>query len=193
MSSELENQIRDDLLRDKVKKFLFKYKKYLITLVILIITIPSFNELIKTYKQKKNEKFLENYSYALKLIAIDKEENKVQIFKILNDLLLSENENIVISSLNKIIDLSNKKKNIEIIDKILEKKNIRDENLNLLKIKKSLIIFDNADEQTMLKLLDSKNKDAKFYELSMSILRDYYISQNKFLKAGEVQKLIDAN
>ena len=33
MSSELENQIKDDLFRDKVIKFFSQYKKYLVTFI----------------------------------------------------------------------------------------------------------------------------------------------------------------
>ena len=49
MSSELENQIKDDLLKDKIINFFFQNKKYLILLLILLITIPSFYHGFKSY------------------------------------------------------------------------------------------------------------------------------------------------
>ena len=69
MSSELENQIKDDLFRDKVIKFFSQYKKYLITLLILLITIPSFYHAFKAYERNKSEKILEDYSKAIMMLS----------------------------------------------------------------------------------------------------------------------------
>ena len=65
MSSELENQIKDDLFRDKVISFFYQYKKYLITLLILLITIPSFYHAFKAYERNKNETRVRTWRYAL--------------------------------------------------------------------------------------------------------------------------------
>ena len=62
-------------------------------------------------------------------------------------------------------------------------------NVELLKIKKALLIFDKADEKTMLDLLNKNDKQNKFYSISMQILNDYYISRNEVSKANEIQKL----
>ena len=192
MSSELENQIKDDLFRDKVIKFFSQYKKYLITLLILLITIPSFYHAFKAYERNKSEKLLEDYSKAIMMLS---NENLDEADKIFTKLLNEKNEAIMISSLNKIIEINlkkkNPKKNIILIDDILNSKKLSTLNTELLKIKKALLIFDKADEKTMLDLLNKNEKQSKFYSLSMQILVDFYISKNELSKANEIQKLVN--
>ncbi len=192
MSSELENQIKDDLFRDKVIKFFSQYKKYLITLLILLITIPSFYHAFKAYERNKSEKILEDYSKAIMMLG---NENLDEADKIFTKLLNEKNEATMISSLNKIIEINlkkkNPKKNIIIIDDILNSKKLSALNTELLKIKKALLIFDKADEKTMLDLLNKNEKQSKFYSLSMQILVDFYISKNELSKANEIQKLVN--
>lgn len=192
MSSELENQIKDDLFRDKVIKFFSQYKKYLVTLLILLITIPSFYHAFKAYERNKSEKILEDYSKAIMMLG---NENLDEADKIFTKLLNEKNEAIMISSLNKIIEINlkkkNPKKNIILIDDILNSKKLSALNTELLKIKKALLIFDKADEKTMLSLLNKNEKQSKFYSLSMQILVDFYISKNELSKANEIQKLVN--
>jgi len=192
MSSELENQIKDDLFRDKVIKFFSQYKKYLVTLLILLITVPSFYHAFKAYERNKSEKILEDYSKAIMMLS---NENLDEADKIFTKLLNEKNEAIMISSLNKIIEINlkkkNPKKNIILIDDILNSKKLSALNTELLKIKKALLIFDKADEKTMLDLLNKNDKQSKFYSLSMQILVDFYISKNELSKANEIQKLVN--
>ncbi len=192
MSSELENQIKDDLFRDKIIKFFSQYKKYLVTLLILIITIPSLYHAFKAYERNKSEKILEDYSQAIMQLS---NENLDEADKIFTKLLNEKNEAIIISSLNKIIEINlkkkNPKKNIILIDDILNSKKLSALNTELLKIKKALLIFDKADEKKMLDLLNKNEKQSKFYSLSMQILVDFYISKNEVSKANEIQKLVN--
>ena len=190
MSSELENQIKDDLFRDKVNNFFSRYKKYLITLLILLITIPSFYHAYKAYERNKSEKIIENYSQAMMLL---KNENLDESSTIFAKLLEEADEFIIVSSLNQLVEINIKKKepekNIILIDSILNSKKLSKLNVELLKIKKALLIFDKADEKTMLDLLNKNDKQNKFYSISMQILNDFYISRNEVSKANEIQKL----
>ena len=190
MSSELENQIKDDLFRDKVNNFFSRYKKYLITLLILLITIPSFYHAYKAYERNQSEKIIENYSKAMMLF---KNENLDESSTIFAKLLEETDEFIIVSSLNQLVEINIKKKepekNIILIDSILNSKKLSKLNVELLKIKKALLIFDKADEKTMLDLLNKNDKQNKFYSISMQILNDYYISRNEVSKANEIQKL----
>ena len=190
MSSELENQIKDDLFRDKVNNFFSRYKKYLITLLILLITIPSFYHAYKAYERNQSEKIIENYSKAMMLF---KNENLDESSTIFAKLLEETDEFIIVSSLNQLVEINIKKKepekNIILIDSILNSKKLSKLNVELLKIKKALLIFDKADEKTMIDLLNKNDKQNKFYSISMQILNDYYISRNEVSKANEIQKL----
>ena len=192
MSSELENQIKDDLFRDKVNNFFSRYKKYLITLLILLITIPSFYHAYKAYERNQSEKIIENYSQAMMLL---KNENLDESSTIFAKLLEETDEFIIVSSLNQLVEINIKKKepekNIILIDSILNSKKLSKLNVELLKIKKALLIFDKADEKTMLDLLNKNDKQNKFYSISMQILNDFYISRNEVSKANEIQKLVN--
>ena len=108
MSSELENQIKDDLFRDKVNNFFSQYKKYLITLLILLITIPSFYHAYKAYERNQSEKIIENYSKAMMLF---KNENLDESSTIFAKLLEETDEFIIVSSLNQLVEINIKKKN----------------------------------------------------------------------------------
>ena len=190
MSSELENQIKDDLFRDKVNNFFSQYKKNLITLLILLITIPSFYHAYKAYERNQSKKIIENYSQAMMLL---KNENLDESSTIFTKLLEETDEFIIVSSLNQLVEINIKKKepekNIILIDSILNSKKLSKLNVELLKIKKALLIFDKADEKTMLDLLNKNDKQNKFYSISMQILNDFYISRNEVSKANEIQKL----
>lgn len=192
MSSELENQIKDDLLKDKIINFFFQNKKYLILLLILLITIPSFYHGFKSYERNKNEKILENYSQALMMLS---NGDLNESYKILNKLLEETNEAIIVSSLNKIIEINLKKnelkKNISLIDFVLNSKKLSELNSELLKIKKALLIFNDADENTMLDLLNKNQKNNRFYSLAMQILVDFYLSKNLPEKANEIKKKLN--
>jgi hypothetical protein len=192
MSSELENQIKDDLFRDKVNNFFSRYKKYLITILILLITIPSFYHAYKAYERNQSEKIIESYSQAMLLL---KNENLDKSSTIFAKLLEETDEFIIVSSLNQLVEINIKKKepekNIILIDSILNSKKLSQLNVELLKIKKALLIFDKADEKTMLDLLNKNDKQNKFYSLSMQILNDYYISKNEISKGNEIQKLVN--
>ena len=109
MSSELENQIKDDLFRDKVNNFFSRYKKYLITILVLLITIPSFYHAYKAYERNQSEKIIESYSQAMILL---KNEDLDESSKILTKLLEKKNEFMIISSLNQLVEINIKKKRI---------------------------------------------------------------------------------
>ena len=192
MSSELESQIKEDLFRDKVNNFFLRFKKYLITLLILLITIPSFYHAYKAYERNQSEKIIENFSQAMMLL---KNENLDESSTIFAKLLEESDEFIIVSSLNQLVEINIKKKepekNIILIDSILNSKKLSKLNVELLKIKKALLIFDKADEKNMLDLLNKNDKQNKFYSISMQILNDFYISRNEILKANEIQKLVN--
>ena len=124
-----------------------------------------------------------------------KNENLDESSTIFAKLLEEADEFIIVSSLNQLVEINIKKKepekNIILIDSILNSKKLSKLNVELLKIKKALLIFDKADEKTMLDLLNKNDKQNKFYSISMQILNDFYISRNEVLKANEIQKLVN--
>ena len=192
MSAELENQINEELFTDKLSKFIKTNKKLIICLIILIITIPSIYHANKVYERNKNEKIIENYSQIILNLSNQVTSNSI---KELNKLLETKNELIIIATINKLIEINLKqgdnKNSILIIDNIINSKKLSQTNTDLLKIKKALLIFDDADENTMLNLLDVNIRENKFYILSMQILNDFYISKKQYKKSDEIQKKLN--
>jgi len=182
MSSELENQIKDDLFRDKIIYFYSKYKKYLITLLILLVTIPSFYQIFKAYDRHRSEKILESYSEA---VTMYNNNNKNETIEKLSIILKEKNETLILLALNKIIEINlsqnEPKKNLFLIDSIIENKKLSKKSVDLLKIKKTILIFDDLEEKEIIKLLNIDDKENKFLPLSIQLVNDHSKSK-KLLK-----------
>jgi len=184
MSEELENQIEEDLFKDKATHFFKKYRKLLILLLILFITVPSFYQIYKSYNLKKNSNLLTDYSKAMLILNGNEPNNAIHLFEKL--IKNHDNEKIKTLALNRLIEIHLKNNNLKKINEIFNEnilnKTSSKEFLDLIKIKKSLIIFDTATEEEMLLLLDKNNF---FKNISLQILSDFYISRkmlNKYQK-----------
>ena len=93
----------------KSKIFLNSYKKYLITILILLITIPSFYHAYKAYERNQSEKIIENYSQAMMLF---KNENLDESSTIFAKLLEETDGFIIVSSLNQLVEINIKQRHI---------------------------------------------------------------------------------
>lgn len=140
--------------------------------------------------KKKNEH--EFYNLSSVLIDISNKDTKEKILK-LEKIILSKNEIVSSIALNKLteINIKSKKKLLEYIDEFLKKNNINEDKLDLLKIKKSLVIFDTAEEQQMLSLLNIENKNSFYRKMKLTIMQDFYKSKKNFLKANEIELLLN--
>jgi len=188
MSQEFENQIRESVLNDKIKFF---WKNYRLTILISIISIIATFIIYLSYEifnKKKYSQELYEYSVAIdKLNKKDLNESK----QLLKKLILSNNSNIVLLSLNQLLTIStnSKKEMLEYINLVLNEKKLKNENLELLKIKKILIVFNDLDESSILELLNTKNKNSPFLRINHQLLHDFYISKNQIDKAQLYKKI----
>ena len=192
MSNEIENEIQESLVKDKIKHFITKNKlKILITgiiCMILILSLPIYEE----FKIKKNAKILQKYSSALLYLSTNKKQEGI---KILNDLMIdSSNNKIKILSTNKLLSLYIKERNIDealiVLNKILSDKNIDKDERDLLNIKKVLLKFDNINENEILQLLKPNKKNNSFKKLSYLILLDFYTMKNQKIKIKEINSIL---
>ncbi len=192
MSNEIENEIQESLVKDKIKHFITKNKlKILITgiiCMILILSLPIYEE----FKIKKNAKILQKYSSALLYLSTNKKQEGI---KILNDLMIdSSNNKIKILSTNKLLSLYIKERNIDealiVLNKILSDKNIDKDEKDLLNIKKVLLKFDNINENEILQLLKPNKKNNSFKKLSYLILLDFYTMKNQKIKIKEINSIL---
>ena len=192
MSNEIENEIQESLVKDKIKHFITKNKlKILITgiiCMILILSLPIYEE----FKIKKNAKILQKYSSALLYLSTNKKQEGI---KILNDLMIdSSNNKIKILATNKLLSLYIKERNIDealiVLNKILSDKNIDKDERDLLNIKKVLLKFDNINENEILQLLKPNKKNNSFKKLSYLILLDFYTMKNQKIKIKEINSIL---
>lgn len=189
MSNELDNQVSESVLNDKISNFYQKRKYYIIALAILIVLVPISFQIFLTLDKKKNSKELENYSEII--LSKDKKIQEVELEK----LLQSSNETVLLLVLNQLLEINknSKQKSISFIDQLLNANKFSKKNIKFLKIKKSLLIFDTASEVEMLSLIDLKSKDSTFRKMSFEIMYDFYISKKQNLKANDLKRLINEN
>lgn len=193
MSNELDNQISESIYSDKILNFFKKNKYYIIFFTVLIILGPIFYQVKLTMDNNSSAKDLEKYAIIANEVV---KKNQNEAINQLIQLTSSKNDTVVMLSLNQLISLTNQPYTevIKILDNLIKKNKLSNKNTDLLKIKKSLLIFDNASEQEMLELLDIKsNKESHFKKIILQILSDYYLSKNQKNKAEELKVLINEN
>jgi predicted negative regulator of RcsB-dependent stress response len=193
MSNELDNQINESIYNDKILNFLKKNKYYIIFFTILIILGPIFYQVKLTIDNNSSAKDLEKYAIITNEVV---KKNQNEAINQLIQLTNSKNDTVVMLSLNHLIELTKQPYTevVKILDNLIKKNKLSNNNTDLLKIKKSLLIFDNASEQEMLELLDIKsNKESHFKKIILQILSDYYLSKNQKNKAEELKVLINEN
>ena len=193
MSNELDNQINESIYNDKILNFLKKNKYYIIFFTILIILGPIFYQVKLTIDNNSSAKDLEKYAIVTNEVV---KKNQNEAINQLIQLTNSKNDTVVMLSLNQLIELTKQPYTevVKILDNLIKKNKLSNNNTDLLKIKKSLLIFDNASEQEMLELLYIKsNKESHFKKIILQILSDYYLSKNQKNKAEELKVLINEN
>ncbi len=186
MSNELETQIEDDLLKDKVLNFFKKNKILVITLVLILIVLPISIQVIFFYNDKKQERFISKYIEAE--ILLDNNDNKG--IDILNTIKEKGNATIKLLAISKLaehyINNNQKKKALE----ILNNTNVFNDNMfiEISEIKKVILNFDRINENEILNLTKNKKNKDNFKLLKAKLLYDYYIKSNQLEKAKQVQK-----
>ena len=193
MSNELDNQINESIYNDKILNFIKKNKYYIIFFTILIILGPIFYQVKLTIDNNSSAKDLEKYAIITNEVV---KKNQNEAINQLIQLTNSKNDTVVMLSLNQLIELTKQPYTevVKILDNLIKKNKLSNNNTDLLKIKKSLLIFDNASEQEMLELLDIKsNKESHFKKIILQILSDFYLSKNQKNKAEELKVLINEN
>ena len=177
------------------KKIIFFIQKKLKTLIILLtlIIITLFSFLVyKNLENKNNIKLSEKYSQAVILLN----QNKIEESKLLLQYIISKKNKFYSPlALYLIIDQSlenDSKKIIIFFDKILKIKSIDKENLNLIKIKKSIFLFKLGKEELIIKTLNPIiNSNSVWRNMAIKLLSDYFLFNNQKVKAEEYIQLLN--
>lgn len=99
MSNELENQIKEEVFKDKINYFYKKNKKFFIITSFIIILVPIVLQILFYFNHKKAD-LLSEYLRAEILIQKD----KVQGLEILKRLKSESNETISLLSFNRLLE-----------------------------------------------------------------------------------------
>jgi len=176
-------------------KFLDFVKKNLKTLVVLTVffTVLLFLYFLNISLQKKNEiKLSEQYTQA----TIHFKQKKINKSKLLLESVIDKSHKFYSPlALYFIIDNNlelDSSKVIILFDKILNISSIDKENINLIKIKKAIFLFNTGNEELILKTLNPViNSNSVWRDSATRMMSDYFLSKNQKTKANEYLQLLN--
>lgn len=188
----MSNQILKESIQDRVSNFLKKNLKSLF--IILIITVI-FLIIFGYYSHQKKQKDIvisDQFTYASILIK-DKKINESKL--LLENIIKKKHKFYSPLALNSLIDNeleTDNKKIIDYFDQILATKSINNENLNLIRIKKALFLFNGKNEELIITTLNPViNSNSVWKESAIKLIADYFSSKNEKNKAEEYYKLLN--
>ena len=186
METENSQNTLLNFLKANIKIFL-----YIISILILIITaIIWFTNNNKIKETKISDSFIKAQ------ILIEKGK-KNEAEKILSNLVLEKNSPYSSLSLfliieNKLID--NKETIINYFDEVINNNSFKEEDLNLLRLKKAIYISDISMEQEILGLLNPIiNSNSVWKNHALKFLGDFYYSNGQQQKAKQYYLTLSEN
>ena len=168
------------------KEFITSNKKLLISLCAVFIFAGATFLWIDYSNKNKRIKISENFIEAKILLT---EDNRPKSLEILKDIIRQHDKVYSPLSLFLILDEDleeNKEIILEYFDLVLSISSLKNEDLNLLRLKKAIFISNTSKEQDMLDLLNPIINSNSVWRLqSLKFLADYYFSLKQFKKAEQ--------
>ena len=186
MSNELDIQVKDSLFKDKILNFYKNNKIKLIIFFLFLILIPLILQIYFYIKNKKNEKYFSDYLQA-ELLLNSNEKKSIEILKTLKK---ADNETIKFLSHNKLVELYlSKNQIIKAKNEFNQiKKNYNSIIFNeLIDIKKTIINFDQINENHITRLIKNDGENKSFRSISNQLAYDFYLKTNQFKKANQIK------
>lgn len=188
---EEANLNKKDLFNRISEKYKANKKKILLSILILFTIF-----FLSLYIDKKNEDknlAASNTFNSAKILIEQKKLIKSKSYLI--EIIESKNKFYSPAALNLIIENKLEKDQIailELFDKVLSNKKIDKDNINLIKIKKVLFLFDEINEEEILKILNPIiNSDSLWNRNAIMLLADYYKSKNEINKSEQFNRLLN--
>lgn len=168
------------------REFITSNKKLLISLCAVFIFAGATFLWIDYSNKNKRIKISENFIEAKILLT---EDNRPKSLEILKDIIRQHDKVYSPLSLFLILDEDleeNKEIILEYFDLVLSISSLKNEDLNLLRLKKAIFISNTSKEQDMLDLLNPIINSNSVWRLqSLKFLADYYFSLKQFKKAEQ--------
>ena len=172
---------------------LIKKNKFFIIILIITAFISGFTFLVyKNIQEKNNIKIAQQYTQAS--ILLDQKKLKESELLILN---IIEKDHKFYSPLALYLMIENNietdaSKIIIYFDRILENNSIDKENLNLIRIKKAIYLFDSEDEKIIIETLNPViNSNSVWKKIAIELISEYFLSSGQKFKADEYIQLLN--
>lgn len=181
----------NNTFQNKFSNIMKKNLKTIIFFIIFFILILFSYFFYKDLQNKNEIKISENFTKA----SIQLKENKKNEAKQLLENIINEDHRFYSPlALYFIIDNNLETDPLKIIiffDRILEINSIDKENLNLIRIKKAIFLFNTGDEKTIIKILNPIiNSDSVWRRMAINLISDYFLSKDQKTKANEYIQLL---
>lgn len=186
MSNEFENQIKEEVFKEKITNFFRNYKPWIIILSMIAITGPIIFQVYFFYIEKNDENLLSEYLKAETLLN----NNEAEAVNIFNKIKDNKNETISLLATGKLLEIylsKNDHQKVDILINHKQNKSSLEMYDELKRIKKVLFSFDKIQEEEILKLLDNK-KVKIFKQTAKKLLYDFYMKNNQYEKAKQIIK-----
>ncbi|MDC0449850.1 hypothetical protein OAL70_03120 [Pelagibacteraceae bacterium] len=181
----------NNTFQNKFSNIMKKNLKIIIFFIIFFILILFSYFFYKDLQNKNEIKISENFTKA----SVQLQENKKNEAKQLLENVINEDHRFYSPlALYFIIDNNLETDPLKIInffDRILEINSIDKENLNLIRIKKAIFLFNTGDEKTIIKILNPIiNSDSVWRRMAINLISDYFLSKDQKTKANEYIQLL---
>ena len=171
---------------EKIKNFFIKYKKLLISFIILIISLIIIYFIFSEYKENNKIKISNQYNST---IIGYSETNKETTAKELINLINAKDSTYSPLSLYFIIDnkLINDQDRInDLFDIVINKVSLEKEIKNLVIYKKALFNADQIDESRLLKILNPViNSNSVWKSHALYLMAEYFYANNEKQKSKD--------
>lgn len=171
---------------EKIKKFFINYKKLLISILVLLITLLISYFIFEEFNEKKKLKISDQYN---KIVTEHSKDNKQITSNALVELVNKKDPTYSPLSLYFIIDnqlITEKTKVNKLFDVVIEDVSLQKEIKNLIIYKKALYNADDIGENELLKILNPIiNSESVWKSHALYLIAEY------FFHKGEKQKSIE--
>ena len=171
---------------EKIKKFFINYKKLLISILVLVITLLISYFIFEEFNQKKKLKISDQYN---QIVTEHSKDNKQITSNALVELVNKKDPTYSPLSLYFIIDnqlITEKSKVNKLFDVVIEDVSLQKEIKNLIIYKKALYNADDIGENELLKILNPIiNSESVWKSHALYLIAEY------FFHKGEKQKSIE--
>ena len=189
----MSNETLNANFQNKILNFVKKNLKIFIILFILIIIFLFSFLFYKNLQEKNNLKLSAQYTQASILLK-QKKRDESQL--LLVGIIDKGHKFYSPLALYFMIDNNLESEPLKIIaffDKILKINSIDKENLNLIKIKKAIFLFNIDNEELIIKTFNPViNSDSVWRNMAIKLISDYFLSKGQKKKAEEYILLLNS-